>query len=116
MGNKAFLDLIKSRYTVREYKPDVPPLEDLKAILDAACYAPYGGGAEPWKFILLRDRNMIKRLASLPGLDYDFGRYIGGAPAIVVAAWNSASLAYLVLRITGSSSSRNHCQRGSARP
>lgn len=82
-----FFNLIRSRHTVRRYKPDAVPLDKLKAMLDVACYAPYGGGKEPWKFILVIDKDKIEKIAALPRLDYDYGRYIGSAPALVAALW-----------------------------
>ena len=42
-----FLSLIKTRRSVRAYKPQPVPSEALDAVLEAGTYAPTGGGRHP---------------------------------------------------------------------
>jgi len=49
-------EAIKGRRSVREFLPDEVPQEDLERILDMARYAPSAGNAQPWRFLLVRDR------------------------------------------------------------
>jgi nitroreductase len=57
------LDAIRTRRSIRRYKPDNIPDEDLKVILEAAQQAPSAGNKQPWKFIIVRDEDTKKKLA-----------------------------------------------------
>jgi nitroreductase len=56
------LALFAKRQSVRRYKPDPVPEEDLRRILDAARRAPTSGNQQPWKFLVVRDKAKIERL------------------------------------------------------
>ncbi|MDY6855806.1 MAG: nitroreductase [Thermodesulfobacteriota bacterium] len=47
------LEAIKTRMSIRSFKPDPVPKEVLKEILDIACRAPSGMNTQPWEFIIL---------------------------------------------------------------
>lgn len=53
---------IKNRRTVRKFKSTAIPEEHILKILDAARYAPTAGNKQPWKFLVIRDRNKLDRL------------------------------------------------------
>jgi nitroreductase len=55
-------DLIKTRRSVRKFKPDPVPDEHLELILDAARYAPTAGNNQPWSFLVLCERENLSRL------------------------------------------------------
>jgi len=57
-----FLTLFAKRQSVRRYKPDPVPDEHLRLILDAARRAPTSGNQQPWKFLVVKDRQRIERL------------------------------------------------------
>ena len=75
------LDAIKTRRSVRKYKPVSIPDEDLKKILEAAQLAPSAGNKQPWKFVVVRDEDLKKQLAEKARKQL----WIGDA-AVVVAA------------------------------
>ena len=58
----AVLETIRQRRTVRSYQPTPVPDEELLAILDAARYAPTAGNQQPWRFLVIRDRDKLERL------------------------------------------------------
>lgn len=58
----AVLETIRQRRTVRSYEGTPVPREDLMAILDAAHYAPTAGNQQPWKFLVVRDRQKLDAL------------------------------------------------------
>lgn len=60
-------DVIRSRRSVRAYRPDPVPEADLSAILEAARWAPSPHNAEPWRFAILRDLPAKDRLARAMG-------------------------------------------------
>jgi len=56
---------IKERRTVRKFKPNPIPDQHIKKILDAARYAPTSGNAQPWKFVVVKDRSRLDSLSAL---------------------------------------------------
>ena len=63
----AFDYALKGRRSVRKYRPDPVPDEDLAAILEAARWAPSPHNSEPWRFVVLRTREAKERLAAAMG-------------------------------------------------
>ena len=59
---ESFLDLIKKRRSVREFKSDPVPEEHLLKIVDAARMAPCAGNEQAWKFIIVQDKKLIEAL------------------------------------------------------
>jgi len=55
-------DIFPKRRAVRNFKPDVVPEKDIIRILDAARSAPTSGNQQPWKFLVIRDKDKINQL------------------------------------------------------
>jgi nitroreductase len=81
-GNDSELDVweaIQGRRSIRSFKPDPIP-DDLimKLILEAGIWAPTGGNAQTWRFVVVTDSNVIHRIKMVaPG--------ILGNPPVVIA-------------------------------
>jgi len=58
----AFFDVVRDRRSVRKFKPDPVPEGHLRQILDAARMAPTSGNQQPWKFLVVRDRDLLDLL------------------------------------------------------
>lgn len=58
----SFWEVIKSRRSVRQFKPDPIPEEHLLKIVDAARMAPCAGNEQPWKFVIIQDKKRIESL------------------------------------------------------
>lgn len=57
------LETIRSRRSIRKYKPGVEiPKEDLKQILEAAMMAPSACNTRPWEFVVIENREILNRL------------------------------------------------------
>jgi nitroreductase len=56
-------EVIEKRRSIRSFKPDPIPKEDLKKILEAGRLAPSGGNRQPWNFIVVREPERKKELA-----------------------------------------------------
>jgi nitroreductase len=54
-----------SQRSIRRFKPDPIPTEDLHLILEAAIKAPSGGNRQPGRWIVLTDREVIKQFGAL---------------------------------------------------
>lgn len=59
---KYLFDVFKSRRSVRKFKPTPIPQEHIMKILDMARTAPTSGNQQPWKFLVVQDRDRILRL------------------------------------------------------
>ena len=79
------LDALKSRRSVRRYKPEQIKDEELKAVLEAGIYAPTGMGMQSPKIVVVQDPEMVKKLsrmnAAVMGTDSD---PFYGAPTVLV--------------------------------
>jgi nitroreductase len=75
------IEAIKTRRSVRKYKPTPIPEEHLKTILEAARLAPSAGNKQPWKFIIVRDADTKKRLAEVANNQH----WIGDAGVVAVS-------------------------------
>jgi len=56
------LNLIKTRRSIRRFKPDSVPKECLDMVLEAARWAPSAGNRQPWRFIIVSDANTLKEI------------------------------------------------------
>jgi len=54
------LKTIKSRRSVRAYKPEQIKDEELSLIIEAGIYAPTGHNDQPWHFTVIQDRELIR--------------------------------------------------------
>lgn len=61
----AFQDLIRTRYSVRAYKPDPVPEEVLHGVLDAARLAPTAANRQPFRLLVLRTAGRQEELERL---------------------------------------------------
>ncbi|MBS7615256.1 nitroreductase family protein [Candidatus Bathyarchaeota archaeon] len=57
-----FMEVVKTRRSIRRYKPDSVPDEILNQILEAARLAPSAGHRQPWHFIVVKNPETKKQL------------------------------------------------------
>ena len=57
-------DLMKSRRSVRRFRPDAPSRDQIERLIEAAITAPSASNKQPWRFIVIAD---CKRIAELAG-------------------------------------------------
>ena len=74
-------EAIKTRRSVRSYKPDPVPEESLKRILEAARLAPSGHNAQAWKFVVVKDEERRKKLVEAAAGQ----SFVGEAPVVIAA-------------------------------
>lgn len=79
-----FNEVLKARRSVRKYKQTPIPEDVMKRILMAARYAPSAENIQPWMFIVVRDEEIKREIAT-----YSHGqKFIAEAPVIIVALGN----------------------------
>jgi nitroreductase len=74
------LEAIQKRRSVRKYKEDPIPEEALLRVLEAARLAPSGKNYQPWKFIIVKDKELKEKLAQASAGQF----FIARAPVIIV--------------------------------
>jgi nitroreductase len=62
-GTLSVLDTIHRRRAVRSYRSAQPDDESIRRLLDAAVHAPTAMHAEPWSFVVVQDRDVLKRIS-----------------------------------------------------
>ncbi len=60
-------DVLRTRRSVRKYKSDPIPEEDLAEILEAACHAPSGVNLQPWYFVAVTSPEGMAGLREIMG-------------------------------------------------
>jgi nitroreductase len=55
-------EVFYKRRSVRKFKSDPVPEAEIRKIIDAARMAPTSGNQQPWKFLVIRDRNVINQM------------------------------------------------------
>ena len=58
-----FQTLLKNRRSIRDYQNKEVPLTILKEVIEDTCLAPTASNAQPCRFIIIRNRAMIKKLS-----------------------------------------------------
>ena len=88
-----FLSLIKTRRSVRAYKPQPVPSEALDAVLEAGTYAPTGGGRQSPTIIAITDPKYRQEIAKLNAemMGSSTDPYYGAPVVVLILADGSAS-------------------------
>ena len=56
-------DAIKGRKSIRRFKQTPVSEEDIRKILDAGRLAPSANNSQPWRFVVIRDKALLGRMA-----------------------------------------------------
>lgn len=72
-------ECIRSRRTVRDYKPDPVPEAVVRKILRAGRWAPSSGNSQPWHFVVVSDPDTLAALTDIATQ----GPFIGQAPLVI---------------------------------
>jgi nitroreductase len=74
-----YTDLVKKRRSIRRYKSAPVSEKDLKTILEAARLAPSSGNCQCWRYIIVTDQSIKRKLAEAGE------KFADEAPVIIVA-------------------------------
>ncbi len=61
----SLLELMKTRRSIRRFKPDVVPKECANMILEAARWAPSAGNRQPWRFIIVKEADVREKIGGI---------------------------------------------------
>lgn len=82
-------ETIRTRYAVRDFRPDPLPEETIAKILEAGRLAPSQRNRQQWHFVVVRDRETLKTIGELS----PSGGFIAGAPMAVAVVMRGAKMA-----------------------
>jgi len=83
-----FMDVIRKRRSIRKFKPDPVPEEEIKYILEAARLAPSWVNTQCWHFIVVTDPEVKSKIG-----EAGF-RWTARGPAMIVACADPAQSGY----------------------
>lgn len=72
-------DAVRSRLTVREFKPDAASDSVIRKLLEAGRLAPSSRNLQPWHFIVIKNKDTLRRIAEIASS----GRFIADAPMAI---------------------------------
>ena len=78
------LDIIKRRRSIRHFDGKPLPEDQLEQILEAGRWAPSGANVQPWRFIVVTQKEALKDIAELCYYRLFKSRQVGEAGAVVV--------------------------------
>ena len=79
-------EAIRTRLTVRQFKPDPVSNEVVQKILEAGRLAPSSQNLQPWHFIVVRNRETLQKLGSIASS----GEFVADAPMAIAIAMDNA--------------------------
>ena len=59
-----FPEILKNRRSIRNYKKKEIPKEIINSIINDSVLSPSAGNEQPWKFIIVKNRDMITRISN----------------------------------------------------
>ncbi len=81
-----------TRRSIHKFKPNAVPQKLVNKIIEAARWAPSGGNAQPWKFIIIYDPLLREQLAQL----FTWGKHLGNAPLGIAVVVDPKETNYVV--------------------
>lgn len=78
-GDSKVIDTILKRRSVREFTESPVSTEDINSILNAGRWAPSGLNNQPWRFIVVREKNTIMQLSECT----HYTKVVVGAPLLI---------------------------------
>jgi len=76
-GKMTMLDTIFARRSIRRYTDEPVTETQIKTILEAAMAAPSANNSQPWHFVVVRDRELLRQLADV----HPYGKMLAQAAA-----------------------------------
>lgn len=79
MNAKEVLQLMKDRRSIRKFKPDPVEEKKIEQILEAARWCQSASNRQPWRFIVIKNKDTISKLQSAA----KFGGFVADAPVVI---------------------------------
>lgn len=76
---KDFLEFLKRRRSIRMFQNKMIPDDEIEMILKAARWTPSASNRQPWQFIVIKDKELLKTLSEIT----IYGYFIAQAPVAI---------------------------------
>ena len=76
---KIFLDFIKDRRSIRAFQDKQIPDNEIEMILEAGRWAPSASNRQPWEFIVIKNKELLRSLSKLA----IYGKFFSEAPVAI---------------------------------
>jgi len=87
------LEMITSRQSDRRYDTRSVEKEKLERIIEAARMSPSANNAQPWKFIVVTDRNLIQKIADAASVKLlGMNSFVAQAPVQIIVVREQADI------------------------
>ncbi|MGQ9622336.1 MAG: nitroreductase family protein [Candidatus Caldatribacteriaceae bacterium] len=73
------LEVLRTRRSVRRFRPQAVEREKIEAVVDCARLAPSANNLQPWEFVVVTDQRKREDIAKLT----DYGKFIREAPVLL---------------------------------
>jgi len=90
----ALLSLLKSRRSIRRYRPDPVPDEMVTQILEAGRWAPSASNRQPWSFVVVRDEAIRQQIGQHAAYYFVRWAHVAEAPMIIVLCGDTGKRLY----------------------
>src|SRR5262245_6625179 len=74
-------NFLRTRRSIRRFKPDPVPDSVIQTILTTATFAPSAHNRQPWRFVVLTDESVKTNLAEAMALDFERDLTHDGLPS-----------------------------------
>jgi len=91
---KSLLTLLKTRRSIRRYRPDPVPDEMVEQLLEAGRWAPSASNRQPWVFIVVHDEAIRQQVAQHAAFYFIKWAHVGEAPLLIVLCGDARNPAY----------------------
>ena len=86
MRYEDFLELVRTRRSIRRYSEEPVQRETILKIIEAARWAVSGSNSQPWEWVVVQDREKLDKIAEIIGEYYaEVKRRIPGYPVHMVS-------------------------------
>ena len=86
------LSLIKTRRSVRKYTDRSIIEADPDKILEAGRWAPSGANLQPWRFVVVKDKSLIKEVGECCYFGVIKSRHVSEAQAVIIICGDSRTM------------------------
>jgi nitroreductase len=91
---ESLLNLLRTRRSIRRYRPDPVPDEMIEQLLEAGRWAPSASNRQPWTFIVVRDEAIRQQVAEHAAFYFIKWAQVGEAPLLIVLCGNARNRFY----------------------
>ena len=91
---ESLLALLKSRRSIRRYRPDPVPDEMVEQLLEAGRWAPSATNRQPWTFIVVRDEAIRQQIAEHAAFYFIRWAHVAEAPLLIVLGGDTGKRIY----------------------